>query len=158
MCITQYAQFFKCVNSSTCEGIDQLDQRNTPLKKTLQQLTLEFPAAHFMSIDLNWSNSGHAIIYPMKSERIAQERIASLRLYLHESYRDSMLQLLSIRVQALIHKCVQDEEIGRLLKKLDRELDEIFQMGDHLYYLNIYLITKEDVIPSGAVASNTFIP
>ena len=46
-----------------CEGIDHLDQRNKALKKTLRQLILELPDAHFISIAINWSNSGLATIY-----------------------------------------------------------------------------------------------
>jgi len=157
-CITQHAQFCKCVNSNTCEGIDHLDQKNKPLKKTLRQLILELPDAHFINIDLNWSNSGYAIIYPKKYEGIAQERIANLGPYLHKAYGDSILQSLSIEMQTLINECTWDEETGRPLTKLDRELDDILQTGDDLDYVDISLITTEDIRPGEAVASNTFIP
>ena len=32
-CITQHGQFCQCVQSTSCEGIDHLDQRNSTLKR-----------------------------------------------------------------------------------------------------------------------------
>ena len=66
------------------KGIDHLDQKNKPLNKTLRQLILELPDAHFINIDLNWSNSAYAIIYPKKYEEVEQERIANRGPYLHK--------------------------------------------------------------------------
>ena len=157
-CITQHAQFCKCVNIITCDGIDHLDQKNKPLKKTLRQLILELSYAHFINIDLNWSNSGYSIIYPKKYEGIAQERIANLGPYLHKAYGDPILQSLSIEMQAQIHECTWDEETGRPLTKLDMELYDILQTGDDLDYVDISLITNEDIRPSEAVTTETFIP
>ena len=157
-CITQHAQFCKCVNSITCDGIDHLDQKNKPLKKTLRQLILELPDAHLINIDLNWSNTGYSIIYPKKYEGIAQERIANLGPYLHKAYGDPILQSLSIEMKAQIHECTWDEETGRPLTKLDRELDDILQTGDDLDYLDITMITNEDIRPSDVVTTETFIP
>ena len=157
-CITQHAQFCKCVNSNTCKGIDHLDQKNKPLKKTLRQLILELLDAHFINIDLNWSNSGYAIIYPKKYEGIARDRIANLGPYLHKEYGDPILQSLSVEMQQLIHECTWDEETGRLLTKLERELNDILQTGDDLDYVDISLIATETIQPNNAVTSNTFIP
>ena len=157
-CITQHSQFCKCVTSNTCEGIDHLDQKNKSLKKTLRQLILELPDAHFINIDLNWSNSGFAILYPKKYEEIAQERIANLGPYLHKTYGDAILSSLSIEMQESIHDCTWDEETGRPLTKLDRELDDILQSGEYLDYVDISLITQETVRPSDTKASDTFIP
>ena len=60
-------------------------------------------------------------------------------------------------MQELIHKYTWDEETGRPLTKLDRELDEIFRIGDDLDYVDITLITKEETRPSEAIASNIFV-
>ena len=156
-CITQHSQFCKCVTSNTCEGIDHLDQKNKSLKKTLRQLILELPDAHFINIDLNWSNSGYAILYPKKYEEIAQERIANLGPYLHKTYGDAILSSLSIEMQESIHDCTWDEETGRPLTKLDRELDDILQSGEDLDYVDMTLITQENARPSDTI-SDTFIP
>ena len=102
-CIMQHAQFCKCVSSSMCEGIDHLDQSNKQLKKTLRQLILELPDAHFINIDINWSNSGYAIIYPIKYEEMAQERISNLGPYLHKAYGDSIIQSLLVEIHTLIY-------------------------------------------------------
>ena len=157
-CITQHSQFCKCVASNTCEGIDHLDQENKTIKKTLRQLILELPDAHFINIDLNWSNSGFAILYPKKYEGIAQERIANLGPYLHKAYGDAILPSLSIEMQETIHDCTWDEESGRPLTKLDRELDDILQSGEDLDWVDISLITQETSRPSDAITSDTFIP
>jgi len=157
-CITQHSQFCKCVSSNTCEGIDHLDQTNKTLKKTLRQLILELPDAHFINIDLNWSNSGFAILYPKKYEGISQDRIANLGPYLHKAYGDAILPSLSIEMQESIHQCTWDEETGRPLTKLDRELDDILQSGEDLDYVDISLITQETERPSDAITSDTFIP
>ena len=157
-CITQHGQFCKCVNSNTCEGIDHLDQKNKPLNKTLRQLILELPDAHFINIDLNWSNSAYAIIYPKKYEEVGQERIADLGPYLHKEYGDDILQSLSPEMQELIHDCTWDEKTGRPLTKLDRELDDILKTGENLDYVDMTLLMTETERPNEAIASNTFIP
>ena len=53
-CIVQHGQFCKCVNSNTCEGIEFLDVKNTTLQRTLRQLIMDLPDAHFINTDLNW--------------------------------------------------------------------------------------------------------
>ena len=92
------ANFCKRVNSHTYEGIDHLDQKNKPLKKTLRQLILKLPEAHFINIDLDWSNSSYAIICPKKYKQIAQDCIDNLGPYLHKAYGDPILQSLSIEM------------------------------------------------------------
>ena len=93
----------------------------------------------------------------MKYEGMAQERITNLGPYLHKACGKSTFQWLSVEMQMLIHECTSDEEKGRSLMKLDRELDDIFQTGHDLDYVDISLTTKEDIRPSDAVESNTFI-
>ena len=61
-------------------------------------------------------------------------------------------------MQQLIHECTWDEETGRLLTKLERELNDILQTGDDLDYVDISLIATETIQPNNAVTSNTFIP
>ena len=63
-----------------------------------------------------------------------------------------------IEIQELIHKCTQDEETGRPLTKLDRELDDILKIDDDLDYVDITLITKEETRPNEAIASTIFVP
>ena len=101
-CIVQHGQFCKCVNSNTCEGIEFLDIKNTALKRTLRQLIIELPDAHFINVDLNWSNTAYAIIYPKKHEEAAQERIANLGPYLHKAYGDDILSSLPADMQEAI--------------------------------------------------------
>ena len=69
-----------------------------------------------------------------------------------------ILQSLSIEMQTQIHECTWDEETGRPLSKLDRELDNILETRNELDYVDISLITKEDTRPGDVDASNTFIP
>ena len=57
-----------------------------------------------------------------------------------------------------IHDCTWDEETGRPITKLNRELDDILQSVKDLDYVDISLITQETARPSDASASDTFIP
>ena len=157
-CITQHGQFCQCVNSRTCDGIEFLDQVNSGLKKTLRELILDLPDAHFINIDLNWSRSAYAILYPKKYEEKATERIANLGAYLHQTYGDKVLKSLPAEVQAQVKEVTWDEVTGRPLSKLDRELDNILQEGEDLEYVDMSLITREDERPSTATLSTTFIP
>ena len=119
---------------------------------------MELPDAHFINIDLNWSNSVLAIIYLMKYEEISQEHIANLGPCLHKAYGESILQSFSVIMQTIIHACTWDKETGRPVTKLDRELDGILQTGDDLDYVEISLITKKVIRPSDTIASKSFIP
>ena len=74
------------------QGIYHIDQSNNQLKKTLRELIMELLHAHFLNIDLNWSNSGCVMIHPTKHEEITQEPIANLGPYLHKAYGDSTLK------------------------------------------------------------------
>ena len=143
---------------NACEGIEHLDVQNKELRKNLRQLILELPDTHFINIDRNWSNSGYTIIYPKKYEGISQEKIANLGPYLHKAYGNSVLKSLSIEMQEAIHDCTWDEETGRPVTKLDRELDNILQLGDDLDYIDMSLVTQEPTRPSEATTSDTFIP
>ena len=156
-CILQHDQFCKCVSSNTCEGIQSLDSKNTKLKKTLRQLILELPDAHFINIDLNWSNTGYSILFPKKYEVAAQERIANLGPYLHKAYGDNILPSLSPSMQEEISEVTWDKETGRPLTKLDRELDDILEGGTKLDYVDLSII-KDDEPDRPVAASNTFIP
>lgn len=97
------------------------------------------------------------IIHPKKYKGIAQDRIANLVTYLRKAYGDPIPQSLSINMQQLIHECTWDEEIGRPLKKLDREVDNILKTGDDLDYVDNSLITMETTQLSDTIESNTFI-
>ena len=156
-CITQHGKFCRCVNSRTCEGIEFLDQINSGLKKTLRELILDLPDSHFINIDLNWSRSAYAIIYPKKYEEKATERIANLGAYLNQAYGDKVLKSLPAEVQAQVKEVTWDEVTGRPLSKLDRELDSILQEGEDLEFVDMSLATIENERPSTAPLSNTFI-
>ena len=156
-CITQHGQFCKCVQSTSCDGIDHLDQTNSSLKKTLRQLILELPDSHFINIDLNWTRSAFAILYPTKYEQAAKEKIANLGAYLHKEYGNQILQSLPVETQQIISEVTWDEETGRPLSKLDRELDDILQTGDSLEFVDISLLTNETDRPATA-PSDTFVP
>ena len=156
-CITQHGQFCKCVLSSSCDGIDHLDQNNSSLKKTLRQLILELPDSHFINIDLNWTRSAFAILYPKKYEQAAKEKISNLGAYLHKEYGDPILQSLPVKTQQIISEVTWDPETGRPLSKLDRELDDILQNGESLEYVDILLLTNETERPATA-PSDTFVP
>ena len=155
-CIVQHGQFCKCVTSNTCEGIQFLDIKNTKVKKTLRQLIIELPDAHFINVDLNWSNTGYAILYPKKYETAAQERIANLGPYLHKAYGNDILPSLPADMQESISEVTWDEATGRPLTKLDRELDDIIECGDNLDYIDLTVLDDVDNRPPAP--SNTFIP
>ena len=157
-CITQHGQFCKCVESISCEGIDHLDQKNTALKKTLRQLILGLPDAHFINVDLNWTRSAFAILYPKKYEQAAKEKIANLGAYLHKEYGDEILQSLPVETQQVISEVTWDSETGRPLSKLDRELDDIIQDGENLEFVDISLLTNNSERPTSAIPSDTFVP
>ena len=144
-CITQHSQWCKCVTSNTCEGITQLDQRNGSLKKNLRQLIIGLPDAHFININLNWSNSAYAIIYPRKHEKEAKERIANLGPYLHESYGDNILSSFDAEMQQLIKETTRDEKTCRPQSKLDLELDDILASGDTMDYVDMTLLEDNSV-------------
>ena len=61
-------------------------------------------------------------------------------------------------MQETIHDCTWDDETGRPLTKLDRELDDILQSGEDLDYEDMSLITQEPTRPREATTSNTCIP
>ena len=71
----------------------------------------------------------HTPSYIQKKHReAAQETIANLGPYLHKSYGDSILSSLPTDMQQAINKVTWDEETGRPLTKLDRELDNNSKM------------------------------
>ena len=157
-CIVQHGQFCKCVISNTCDGIEFLDQTNKPLKKTLRQLILGIPDSHFINIDLNWSASSFAILYPKKYEDMARDKIANLGAYLFKTYGDDVLQSLPADTQEFINEVTWDDTTGRPLSKLDRELDDILEVGDALDYVDITHLTTPTERPTIVAASDTFIP
>ena len=157
-CIVQHGQFCKCVNSNTCEGIEFLDVMNETLQKTLRQLILALPDAHFINVDLNWSNTGYSILYPKKYETAALERIANLGPYLHRAYGDPILVSLPADTQELIHEVTWDDKTGRPLTKLDRELDDILENGSNMEYVDLTMLATIDERPDALRPSNTFIP
>ena len=144
--------------SRTCEGIEFLDQLNASLNKTLRHLILDLEDAHFINIDLNWSRSSFAIIYPKKYEESATEKIANLGAYLHKQYGDEVLASLPSETQEHISEITWDDTTGRPLSKLDRELDEIIEESNQPEFVDISLLTDSSERPINPAPSNTFIP
>ena len=68
---------------------------------------------------------------------MARDKIANLGAYLHKTYGDNVLQSLPADAQELIKEVTWDQSTGRPLSKLDRELDDILEVGDTLDYVDI---------------------
>ena len=84
--------------------------KNGALKQTLRQLIIGLPDAHFININLNWSNFAYAIVYPQKHEKETKERIANLGPYLHKAYGDDILTSFDADMQQLIKETTWDEK------------------------------------------------
>ena len=87
-----------------------------------------------------------------------RDKIANLGAYLFKTYGRDVLQSLPADTQEMINEVTWDETTGRPLSKLDRELDDILEVGDALDYVDITLLTNPKERPSIMVASNTSIP
>ena len=158
-CIVQHGQFCKCIASQSCDGIEYLDIINKDLGKTLRECILGIPDSHFLNVDLNWSKSSFAILYPLKYEDLAKERIAHLGPFLHRTYGDKILPSLPATTQQEIAEITWDESTNRPISKLDRELDDILTEGDTLDFVDISLLTdSEPQRPDIVTPSDTFVP
>ena len=100
---------------------------NNALGKTLHELILALPDSHFLSIDLNWSRSSLSILYPLKYEELAKERIANLGPYLHQAYGNDILTSLPTETQGVA-------TTNYPISKLDRELEDILAEDGKLDY------------------------
>ena len=69
-CIVFHGQFCQSVNTMACLGINHLDQRNSKLKRTIRELVVGLPGAHFLSIDLNWRGDSYNILFPKNMMRL----------------------------------------------------------------------------------------
>ena len=96
---------------------------NTELGKTLLECILSIPDS--LNVDLNWSKSSFAILYPIKYEDLAKERIAHLGPYLHCTYGGNILSSLPATTQQEIFEVTWDESTNRPISKLGEELDNI---------------------------------
>ena len=158
-CIVQHGQYCQCTDMLHCEGIAHLDQKNLTLKKTLRELILALPEAHFINIDLNWKKDSYQILFPKKYDEIARGKIAHLGTYLHREYGDSVLTSLPVEAQQIIHETTWDEEKQRPISKLDKELDDILDAGDALEYVDLELINlQEKPATQKPKISDKFIP
>ena len=144
--------------SSPCDSIEYLDKKNKTLNKTLHQLVLGLKSSYFINIDLNWSRSSFSILYPKNYEDIAKEKIYNLGVYLHQQYKDPIIQSLTVSDQELISEVTWNPVSGRPLTKLDRDLDDIIEVGDDLEYVNISLITLTVKRPPPIFPSDILIP
>ena len=158
-CIVQHGQFCKCVDSMACAGIEYLDQKNTKLKLTLREMVVGLPDTHFINIDMNWRGDAFSILFPKKYEEIARDKIAHLGAYLHKHYGDKILPSLPTDAQEIIANTIWDE-LGRHVSQLDQELDDILASDGAIDFIDISLLTEEDIKrPSESPAiSNTFVP
>ena len=157
-CILQHSQWCQCITSMPLEGIAFLDQPNSKLqKRSLRQLILELPNAHFISIDNNWSRTHYCALFPKKYEHQAKCRVANLGAYLHKEYGDHILLSLSAEQQQVIQDTVWDEETGRPISKVEKELDDILDLDDNLDYVDTSFMESAT---SGSVpaASSVCVP
>ena len=158
-CIVQHGQFCKCTDSMPCLGIKHLDQKNTTIKKTLREMIVALPDAHFLNIDLNWRKDAYSILYPRKYEEVARDRIANLGAYLHKAYGDAVLSSLPSEMQELIHSTVWDDTTGRPISKLDQELDSILDADDALEFVDLTILKElEPPAATPPPISSRFVP
>ena len=157
-CITQHNQFCKCISSMTCQGIEHLDQMNTKLKRTLRELIVSLPDAHFINVDLNWTGDSYAILFPTKYEAEARDKIAHLGPYLHKGYGDDILPSLPSDTQAVIYSTIWDDKTGRPSSKLDVELDRILDEDDGIDFVDLTLFEETTTPTSPPTISTTFQP
>ena len=157
-CIVQHGQFCKCVDTMICVGIDHLDQRNAALKKTLRELIVGLPDAHFLNIDLNWRRDAFVILFPKKYEAIARDRVANLGAYLHRHYGDAILTSLPADTQEIVANTEWDDETGRPISLLDKELDDIITHGDTIEFIDLSLLEDKTDRPQVQQPTNTFVP
>ena len=159
-CIVQHGQFCKCVSVLSCPGIDHIDQPNSKLKRTLRDLIVNLDGSHFINIDKNWRGDCYQILYPIKYEQEAKDRIAHLGAYLHRIYGADVLLSLPVETQEEIHETIWDEEKDRPVSKLERELDEVIEAGETIEFVDLSLITEETSKPEAASTpiSSKFVP
>ena len=157
-CIVQHGQFCRCVDYMACSGIEHLDQKNTKLRKTLRELIVGLPEAHFINIDLNWKGDALHILYPKKYEDKSRELIANLGPYLHKFYGDDILTSLPADTQELISQTKWDDQ-GRPISKLDQELDDILAVDESIDFIDIQFLKETTPTKSSpAIISSKFIP
>ena len=158
-CIVQHGQFCKCVDSMVCVGIDHLDQRNSSLKKTLRELIVGLPDAHFLNIDLNWRRDAYTILFPKKYEDIARDKIANLGAYLHRAYGDAILLSLPADTQEIIANTEWDETNDRPVSLLDKELDDILNQGDEIEFVDLSILEAQNTNrPDVLQPAQKFVP
>ena len=158
-CIVQHGQFCKCVKVLACSGIDHIDQINSKLKRTLRDLIVNMDGSHFINIDKNWRGDCYQILYPIKYEKEAKDRIAHLGAYLHHVYGADVLLSLPAETQEEIHDTIWDEEKDRPVSKLERELDEVLEAGDIIEFVDMSLVTEEtSKTTATSPISSKFVP
>ena len=110
------------------------------------------------NIDLNWKRDAFVILFPKKYEAIARDRIANLGAYLQRHYGDAILSSLPADTQELIANTEWDEETGRPISLLDKELDDIITQGDTIEFIDLTLLEDKMDRPKVQQPTNTFVP
>ena len=141
----------------TCEGIEHLDQQNSHHRKTLRELIVGLPNAHFINVDLNWTGTSYAVLFPTKYEADARDMVAYLGPYLHKAYGDHILPSLPAKTQASIAGTTWNEETGRPVSTLDLELDEIIEEDGAFDFVDLSLL-EDTTDRTPPVISTTFQP
>ena len=159
-CIVQHGQFCKCVEIQQCMGIEHIDTNNRKLKRTLRDLIVNMKDSHFLNIDLNWRGDCYQIMYPLKYEKEAKDKIAHLGAYLHRNYGADVLLSLPVETQEEIHDTTWDEDNDRPVSKLEKELDDVLAAGEGVEFVDLTLL-KESAAPATNVTtpiSSRFVP
>ena len=159
-CIVQHGQFCKCVAIQQCTGIEHIDTMNTKLKRTLRDMIVNMKDSHFLNIDLNWRGDSYQIMFPLKYEKEAKDKIAHLGAYLHRIYGKDVLLSLPVETQEEIHHTTWDEENDRPVSKLEQELDDVLAAGEEIEFVDLSLL-KQSSSPtesSTTPISSKFVP
>ena len=157
-CIVSHGQFCRSVDYMACTGIAHLDQKNKALKKTIRELVVGLPGAHFLSIDLNWRRDSYNILFPKKYDEIARNHIAHLGAYLHKAYGDGILPSLPAETQEQI-ATTQWSKSGEPMSQVDVELDAILAADEQIEFIDLTALKEpETTRPPPSLVSNTFVP
>ena len=162
-CILQHSQWCQCVTSMSVEGFASLDLPNKNLdNKSLRQCILELEDSHFINIDLNWSKTHYSVIFPKKYESVAKDKIAHIGAYLHKQFGDHILTSFTPELQQVVADTSWDDDTGRPISKVDRELDTIIDMDDDLDYVDTSFLTSQNTsappLAPSSEATKVFIP
>ena len=158
-CIDSHGQFCRSVDTMTCSGIGHLDQVNSKLKKSIRELVVGLPDAHFLSIDLSWRGDEFCVLFPKKYDKIARGFIAHIGAYLHKAYGEDILSSLPVDTQEIIASTVWSDT-GEPKSQLDVELDSILEADNKIEFIDLTALNEHNTPsrPAAPAISTTFVP